>query len=72
MLRNVELQRHGLAPQSGDIRDHPGGLRRIAAIGDDDIATMAGDGKGGVAAKAAVRAGDLCDLSNTVFLLSSG
>jgi hypothetical protein len=57
-VADVELQGDCLAPHAFDLGHD--GLRAFgaAAIGEDDVAAVAGDADGGVAAKAAAAAGD--------------
>src|SRR5690606_37599475 len=58
----IKLQGDSLASKCLDFGDDLGRLLLAGAIGDDDVATLAGDGEGGVAAEAAAGTGDECDL----------
>ncbi|WP_240643434.1 hypothetical protein [Paracoccus siganidrum] len=59
------MQRHRLAAQGLDFRDDLGSLGGIAAIGQDDVAAMAGNRKRGVAAEATV-----APVTNAILLMS--
>ena len=56
-LRHIQRQGDGLAAQGADVGDHRFRLFEIAAVGDDDIPTLAGDIQCSLTAKAAVGAG---------------
>ncbi|MNL63266.1 hypothetical protein D3C87_1873910 [compost metagenome] len=58
----VELEGHGLAPQRLDFRHHGFSSVAAAVIGQHDIAALAGDADGGIAAQAAACSGNKCDL----------
>ena len=63
-LRHIQRQGDGLAAQGADVGDHRFRLFETAAVGDDDIPTLAGDIQCGLTAKAAVGAGNKCNFSH--------
>ena len=71
-LLDVPHNRHGCATERIDLRNDVLGLRSVAAVGHNDVATAADRGRCGVVAKAMVGARHKCDLVYVLLIIVSG